>query len=432
MDADSKYPNRAKPAAEPPRPRYSFDASAPEDPRDKSAATESQGSEDEKTEEIELHYSGYRVIDPIPDSPPSIIAETEPLLLSSVSEEVKEKKTKSKTKIPQLQLAETQENPIPNLPKKPTMVYVAAFAILGVLMGLGIAYWFVENGGQYDLGTYTLNSAGLKGHLSTKWENKPLYRLTIEPSDKGRQDGFALAAAHSSIPLSIDIYLQDVHGVVLCSKVVILKYNAEDAATSSVPVPDSEATSTDNDDISDDQLTQGIDRARYEAQEPERELDKDMFQNQIGKNGQIASMHAEGELPCSKKTYGDIFAWSFSTNFPTVTVQDELQKLEQEVQEKDTQLSAAELAARRARASKSGIRPLPFSMEGDDSILEFDATRGVIETRGEKTFYFDKTSGQGSDPKWQDYPVGIHYRCESTGRCIISKAGLGALRVSMR
>jgi hypothetical protein len=67
-------------------------------------------------------------------------------------------------------------------------------------------------------------------------------------------------------------------------------------------------------------------------------------------------------------------------------------------------------------------------MEGDDSIVEFDATRGVIETRGGKTFYFDKTGGQGADPKWQDYPVSIHYRCDRAASCILTQARLGALR----
>jgi hypothetical protein len=311
------------------------------------------------------------------------------------------------------------------------MVYVAAVAGFGVLLGLGIAYWFIGNAGQYDLGAYSLNAAGLKGHLSTKWEKRPLYRLTIEPSDKGRQEGFALAAANSTVPLSIEIHLQDAHGAVLCSKEIILKYNAGNAATPAASAPDSETGDTSGGSISNEELAQGVDRARYEGSEPERELNNDMFQNQVGKNGQIASMHAEGDLPCSKKAYGSIFAWSFSSNFPAIAAQDELQKLQEEVQEKEARLSAAELAARRATASKSAIKFLPFAMEGDDSIVEFDTARGVIETRGGKTFYFDKAGGQGADPKWQDYPVSIHYRCDRAANCIVTQAGLGALRVRM-
>jgi len=43
----------------------------------------------------------------------------------------------------------------------------------------------------------------IEGHLSTKWEKKPMYRLTIEPSDKGRRR-VALAVANSPVPLSIE------------------------------------------------------------------------------------------------------------------------------------------------------------------------------------------------------------------------------------
>ncbi len=431
MDAHSKYPNRGRSAAEPPRPRYTFDNSGTESPRDRFASSESQGPDGEKTEEIELHYSGYKVIDPLPESSASIIAEAEPLLLSSVSVDVKEKKAKSKSKTPQPQHDEPQAYPIQEATKKPTMVYVTAVAVLGVLLGLGIAYWYIGNGGQYDLGAYTSSDTGLKGHLSTKWEKKPLYRLTIEPSDKSRQEGFALAAEGSPVPLSIQIHLQDAHGAVLCSKEIILKYNAEEATAPSTSTSGSDAGDTDQGDDSSDQMARRLDRARYEANEPERELDKDIFQNQIAKSGQLVSMHAEGEIPCSKTAYGNIFGWSFSSNFPAITEQVELQKLQDELKEKDARLTAEELATRKARAARSATRTLPYSMEGDDSIVEFDATRGVIETRGEKTFYFNKTGGQGADPKWQDYPVRIHYRCDSASNCILTQAGLGALRVRL-
>jgi hypothetical protein len=440
MDAYSRYPNRARPAAEPPRFGYKFDKSDAESPRDKFAAPDRQEPSGEKTEpsgektdEAELHYSGYKVIEPLPESPPEKITDTEPQIASGVSTDTKKKKAASKAKAPPPQRAEPQHNepqtePIPKLPKKPTMVYVTAVAGFGVLLGLVIAYWFIGNSGQYDLGAYTSSATGLKGHLSTKWEKKPMYRLTIEPSDKGRQEGFALAVANSPVPLSIEIHLQDSHGAVLCSKEIILKYNAGNAATLSASTQDSEAGETDAGSISNEQFAQRIDRARYEAEEPERELDKDIFQNQIGEDGQIASIHAEGEIPCSKKAYGNIFAWSFSSNFPAIAVQDELQKLQDEVRANEARLNAAELAARKKKAPKSAIKLLPFSMEGDDSIVEFDASRGVIETRGGKIFYFDKAGGQGADSKWQDYPVSIHYRCDRASNCILTQARLGALR----
>ncbi|MFY9853428.1 MAG: hypothetical protein WAK26_06070 [Terracidiphilus sp.] len=458
MDAYSRYPNRAKPTAEPQRPGYTFDNSNAEGPSDKFAGAESKEPEDGTTEEIELHYSGYKVIDPLPESSPIPLIEVEPEISSRAAEKIKKKKAAAKAPAlkpltpelpvfkphipePPMPEARISEPPLswpvepdahvesaPKLPRKPTMVYVTAVAVFGVLLGLAIAYWFIGNEGQYDLGAYTSSDTGLKGHLSTKWEKKPLYRLTIEPSDKSRQEGFALAAEGSPVPLSIEIHLQDEHGAVLCSKEVILKYNAEEATAPPTSNSNSDAGDADQGDDASDQAAQRLDRARYEANEPERELDKDIFQNQIAKNGQLVSMHAEGEIPCSKKAYGNIFGWSFSSNFPAITEQDELQKLQDELKEKDARLTAEELATRKARAARSATRLLPYSMEGDDSIVEFDANHGVIETRGGKTFYFDKASGQGTDPKWEDYPVSIHYRCDRTTSCILTQARLGALR----
>jgi hypothetical protein len=482
MDAYTRYPNRAKPTAEPPRPNYKLDDSSAESSGEKPEAPESQEPGGEETDEVEFHYSGYKVIEPEPEpeqqSLTGILTDAEPQLSARAKKDMKKKKAAVKPPAPlppapkppvieppapqppvveppvprpsipeppirELPISEPpnseppiteptspepQTKPAPKLARKQLTIYVAAVAGVGVLLGLVIAYWFMGNGGQYDLGAYTSSAAGLKGHLSTKWEKKAMYRLTIEPSDKSRQEGFALAVASSQIPLSIEIHLQDSHGAVLCSKEIILKYNAANAATPAASTADSDAGNTDAGNTSNDQAAQAIDRARYEAEEPERELDKDSFQNQIGKDGQIVSMRAEGEMPCSKRAYGDTFAWSFTSNFPAIEMQDELQKLKDEAQANESRLAAAELAARKAKAPKSAIRLVPFSMEGDDSIVEFDATRGVIETRGGKTFYFDKTGGQGADPKWQDYPVSIHYRCDRAASCILTQARLGALR----
>ena len=431
-DADSRYPNRTKPITVPPLPGDTFERPDAEPPRDKIAAPDEQKPESEKVEEPELHYSSYKIIEPEPESLPPIITAVEPEISPREAKaNTRKKKIQIKAETPQPQLFEPQAEPILELPKKRTMIYVSAVAGFGVLLGLAIAYWFLGNSGQYDLGTYTSTPTGLKGHLSTKWDKKPLYRLTIEPSDKGRQEGFALAVANSTVPLSIEIHLQDAHGAVLCSKEIILKYNAGNAATAAQTTLGTGAGSTENGSNSSAQFAQEIERARYEANEPERELDNDMFRDQIGKDGQIASIFAEGEIPCSRKAYGNIFAWSFTSNFPAAAEQDELLKLQEEVQEKDAQLSAAELAAHKKKTPKSAVRLLPFSMEGDDSIVEFDAQRGVIETRGGKTFYFDKTGGQGADPKWQDYPVSIHYRCDRAANCILTQARLGALRARM-
>jgi hypothetical protein len=81
---------------------------------------------------------------------------------------------------------------------------------------------------------------------------------------------------------------------------------------------------------------------------------------------------------------------------------------------------------------KPTLKLLPFALEGDDAIVELDASRGFIETSGRKIFFFDKTGGQGADPKWQEYPVSIHYKCDRISNCTLTHAGLGALRAKLK
>jgi len=70
MDSNSRYPNRTKPTAEPPRPDYKLDNSSAESPADKPAAPESPEPSGEDADEVEFHYSGYKVIVPEPEPEP--------------------------------------------------------------------------------------------------------------------------------------------------------------------------------------------------------------------------------------------------------------------------------------------------------------------------------------------------------------------------
>ena len=215
MDANSRYPNRARPTAEPPRPNYKLDDSSAESSASKPASPENKEPSGEETDEMEFHYSGYKVIVPEPEPEPEsltgISTDAQPQLPGDAKKNTKKKKTIVKPPTPEPPapeppitepqnseppiteppiteppVPEPQTEPVSKLTKKPVMVYVAAVAGIGVLLGLVIAYWVMGNSGQYDLGAYTSSATGLKGHLSTKWEKKPMYRLTIEPSDKSR------------------------------------------------------------------------------------------------------------------------------------------------------------------------------------------------------------------------------------------------------
>jgi hypothetical protein len=293
--------------------------------------------------------------------------------------------------------------------QNPIKVYSAAGVSLGVLLGVFIAtfFWHPDKPmGPYDLGLSTSSAAGLKGHLYAKWDKKLKYRLTIEPDDIDRQAEFTVAVAHSPRPLSIEINLQDDRGFVLCAKEIMLRYDAQGA------IAPAAATS--------------------EAQEAEREKGQDIFLNQIGTSGQIASIYAQGDIPCSIKAYQNTFSWSFSSSFPSLTEQDDLLKRQAEEQTNADQLTAASHAIHKKKTPSRAISLLSFSIEGDDSIVEFDASRGIIETAARKTFFFSKSSGAGADSGWQDYPVSIHYRCDRASNCILMHEGLGALRAVLK
>ena len=87
---------------------------------------------------------------------------------------------------------------------------------------------------------------------------------------------------------------------------------------------------------------------------------------------------------------------------------------------------------RQKAVAKAPAKLLSFAVEGDDSIEEFDLTHGLIETRGRKTFYFDKSSILVNDAGWQDYPVSIHYRCDQNANCALTHTGIGVLRARIR
>jgi hypothetical protein len=252
----------------------------------------------------------------------------------------------------------------------------------------------------------------LKGRLYINWEKTLHYRVTFETSDPDQQAGFAFAIANPSHPISIEIQLQNAQGFVLCSREIFLKYDARSAAIAANPPNKTPAAG---------------DLAQLEVQERKREQGKDIFQNQISPMGQIVALSAQGDIPCSAKAYESTSQWSFTSNFPSLADQDEILKRQQEIRARAAQRDAANRAA-----AKAAERLLPFSTEGDDAIIEFDVSRGVIVTSGRKTYFLDKTSMGNASPVWQDYPVSIHFRCDQSTNCTLMHAGAGALRAKLK
>jgi hypothetical protein len=435
MDEDPRFPNRKK--------KRDWDMSALDKPAD--ADKQDQGTGE--TDEPELPVNVYHVVETAPKNKEEELAERADLYSFRASVGPAQQTPTPFAESPvfhaPLPEAQVQKPPqqgwkerIRKFAESQARVYAAIGVGLGVLLGVIVASLTLFMGppnGRYDLGSVTSSAADLKGHLFVEWDKKLNYRLLIEPGDADRQAAFALAAAHSPRPLSIEIHVQDSEGFVLCSKEILLKYDARNALELAPSNPDAQDEKTNAGAAPAGQPAQAIDLAQADAQEAAREQGRDLFKNQTGPDGQVTAIGAQGTIPCTAKAYEKAASWSFSPNFPAVAEQDEWVERQKEIDANGGRPPAAKSAARRGVvAAKPVAKLLPFSIEGDDTIVDFDPSRGVIETGSGKAFFIDKASGAASDPRWQDYPVDIHYRCDRSSECVIIHAGAGALHARLR
>jgi hypothetical protein len=370
--------------------------------------------------------SGYKVIGPAREELPDIMpAEPEPIIFPVEPPAEEAKPAKAPISLSFLNPAWNER--LRKFAQNPTRVYAVAGIGLGILFGiiLGVIVWNSGPEGRYDLGAAHSKAAGLKGHLFVEWDKKVKYRLTIEPEDVDRQAGFALAVASSPQPLSINLQLQDSQGFVLCGKDILLKFDARGAAALTEKTP---AAKADGAASSTDQPVQTMDFSKLDAQEVAREKGQDLFKNQIGADGVIASLSAQGEIDCSKSAYQKTMLWSFTPDFPSLAEQDALLNRQQELQAE----AAHPPQPPAARKKKTTLSPLPYTIEGDDAIVEFDPSFGVIETRGRKLFLIDRAAAAAANTAWQDFPVSIHFHCDAMSNCTLMHSGLGSLRVKMK
>jgi hypothetical protein len=371
----------------------------------------------EKNNEEEQHIANtYRVIEPPPESLDDKPTAPGLFIYPDVNAEAAVQKPASDPPTSQPPSHESLTERMRRFTENPTRFYATIGVGLGILLGITLAVFLLTGNpeGRNDMGPVISDATGLKGHLYIKWEKTLHYRLTFETIYPEEQAGFALAVANSPYPLSVEIHLQDAQGVVLCSREIDLKYDAQSAAAIAATPPNESPAA--------------IDFAQLEAAEQEREQGKDIFHNQIAPNGHIVALNAQGEIPCSKRAYEKTALWSFTSNFLSLAEQEELLERQQEMRANAARRSAAHNRA----AAKSAEKLLPFSIEGDDAIVEFDINRGVIETSGRKTFFANKTIMGSAEPVWQDYPVNIHFRCDQSSNCTLMHAGAGALRVKLK
>lgn len=309
------------------------------------------------------------------------------------------------------------------LSQNPIVRFAVIGGFLGILFGaalIGLSWLLSKPAGPYDLGPMTSNAVELKGHLFTKWDDDKLqYRLSFEPSDPDLHTLFALAVSNPPRPLSIGIQLKDSMGFVLCTREVLLKYDpaiaaaapAPQAGTADAAKPDAVASAPP------------VDAAQAAAAEKQREQGKDIFQTQNGPDGQIASINAQGTIPCSGDAYGKVTNWSFTPDFPSLSEQNDLLKQQAE---KKADADRATVAHKRS-ASRGADRTISFSIEGDDAIMGYDASAGILETGTGESFYVEKEGGQVNLAGWQAFPIRVHYRCDSTSYCTLTRTGSGAV-----
>jgi hypothetical protein len=70
------------------------------------------------------------------------------------------------------------------------------------------------------------------------------------------------------------------------------------------------------------------------------------------------------------------------------------------------------------------VLQVSFYVEGDATVADFDSASGMIQTDEGKTFLIGMPAGVNNAGPWQDYHRNVHYRCDQSGNCTISGAGV--------
>ena len=330
-----------------------------------------------------------------------------------------------------------------------TRVYVAIGIGLGLVVGLTAAVLLLHPGGPggpSDMGDVNSTEYGLKGHLATEWKGERLaYHLTVEPGTPLQRAGFLANVNGSPRPLSVTVQAKDPFGAVLCSDTIQVKFDPRNAPVSAPEGPMPKSAKAAQELAARNEIAREVNLARLEGQELNRERGKTLFQNQIGKDGQVASISAQGVLPCHKKEVDRFASWGFTSDFPIVAKPavsqdgptDPKANVNTAAIEEEAKKNAAAERAAAAAAAKTRKKPAPppltpIFVEGDDQIVWVDPSGGVVETNGGKALILDKGDKLGTALKGGDLPIAIHYRCNETSGCTFSVTGLGIHHARLR
>jgi hypothetical protein len=292
--------------------------------------------------------------------------------------------------------------------------------------------------GAKDLGTVDSSAVGLKGHLTTKWDNGLGYNFVIEPDTPGRQAGFAAMASNPMRPATVTIQIKNSYGVVMCSQYVLLKFDPRKAAAIEEPIAEQPTGKRETKAAAAKEAEREADREadldRQETDEANREQGKSFFQVNTGPSGTVDSISSQGQIPCPQSVYESMGYWSFLPDFPTPDEQaDWAERSARAHSHAETTVDANTVAAptdaptastRNKRApNKAAGAADTFSIAGDDSIVEYDPASGRIGTRAGKVFSIERTGTAAHAMEGYDLPVKIHYSCDQTAACTLTRGG---------
>lgn len=239
-----------------------------------------------------------------------------------------------------------------------------------------------------DLGNRRLDSAGLAGRLIVRWEDKAGYEFYLDPLDQDDAAGFQALATNPPHPLTVVIRLLDTQGMVACEKEIDFPGPAQPGAP---PDP-------------------------TQALLPKTTAAGDTVRDMAGSDGEIAEINSSGPLPCPLQAYQRIVSWDFASSLPTAA---------------DQETAARQAGARGGTASRnsrfgsgwrlSAVRfdHLSAPIEGDDVIVGDNPARGTVDTSSGREFLV----GAGAlSSEWQIFPSAVHFRCEKTGICTLTRS----------
>jgi hypothetical protein len=81
---------------------------------------------------------------------------------------------------------------------------------------------------------------------------------------------------------------------------------------------------------------------------------------------------------------------------------------------------------------KAAVAPGAFAIEGDDELVGFDTSKGVIQTSARKFFLVSSITGGDISAKWQDSPSNIHYKCDLNASCTLTRKGASVLYAKLK